>query len=72
MDKYNKKHYDDMADIIYDSSKYAEEWGGAVAKVAINTVRKNMVQLFEADSDSFDRVVFNMKCNGIRLTGGLS
>jgi hypothetical protein len=66
MSKYQKRHYEDMARIIYDTHVYAEEWGGALAKITIDSVRKSMVQLFEADNKNFDQERFNNACNGIR------
>ena len=64
MSKYSRRHYEDMAMIIYNSSCYAEEWGGAIALTAIGTVRQSMVQMFEADNTRFDKVKFNEACNG--------
>ena len=64
MSRYSKRHYEDMARIIYDGQEYASEWGGAVAAVAIESVKRSIIQMFEADNDKFDRKKFNAACNG--------
>jgi hypothetical protein len=66
MSKYQKRHYEDMAVIIYDGQQYAAEWDGHAAKISIDTIKKSMIQLFEADNKDFNKKIFENACNGIR------